>query len=47
MSMAALRNLVITALRLNGVINIAAALRRHARDPHRPLARSLATYKIT
>jgi predicted transposase YbfD/YdcC len=40
--MAALRNLVITALRLNGVTNIAAALRHHARDPHRPLA----TYKI-
>jgi predicted transposase YbfD/YdcC len=41
--MAALRNLVITALRLAGVTNIAAALRHHARDPHRPLA----TYKIT
>ncbi len=41
--MAALRNLVITALRLAGVTNIAAALRRHAREPHRPLA----TYKIT
>jgi predicted transposase YbfD/YdcC len=41
--MAALRNLVITALRLTGVTNIAAALRHHARDPHRPLA----TYKIT
>jgi len=40
--MAALRNLVITALRLAGVTNIAAALRRHARDPHRPLV----TYKI-
>jgi predicted transposase YbfD/YdcC len=41
--MAALRNLVITALRLAGVTNIAAALRHHARDPYRPLA----TYKIT
>jgi hypothetical protein len=41
--MAALRNLVITALRLAGATNIAAALRRHARDPHRPLI----TYKIT
>jgi predicted transposase YbfD/YdcC len=41
--MAALRNLVITALRLAGVTNIAAALRRHAREPHRPLI----TYKIT
>ena len=40
--MAALRNLVITALRLAGVTNIAAALRHHARDPHRPLV----TYKI-
>jgi hypothetical protein len=33
--MAALRNLVITALRLAGHTNIAAALRHHARDPHR------------
>jgi predicted transposase YbfD/YdcC len=41
--MAALRNFVITALRLLGVTNIAAALRHHARDPHRPLT----TYKIT
>jgi predicted transposase YbfD/YdcC len=40
--MAALRNLVITALRLHGITNIAAALRHHARDPHRPLV----TYKI-
>ena len=40
--MAALRNLVITALRLAGVTNIAAALRHHVRDPHRPLS----TYKI-
>jgi predicted transposase YbfD/YdcC len=40
--MAALRNLVITALRLAGTTNIAAALRRHAREPHRPLI----TYKI-
>ena len=41
--MAALRNFVITALRLAGYTNIAAALRHHARYPHRPLA----TYKIT
>ena len=41
--MAALHNLVITALRLAGYTNIAAALRHHARDPHRPLD----TYKIT
>jgi hypothetical protein len=40
--MAALRNLVITALRLAGTTNIAAALRHHARNPHHPLA----TYKI-
>jgi predicted transposase YbfD/YdcC len=40
--MAALRNLVITALRLAGITNIAKALRHHARDPHRPLV----TYKI-
>ena len=40
--MAALRNLVITALRLVGTTNIAAVLRHDARDPHRPLA----TYKI-
>lgn len=41
--MAALRNLAITTLRLSGVTNIAAALRHHARDTHRPLT----TYKIT
>jgi predicted transposase YbfD/YdcC len=41
--MAALRNLVVTALRLAGVTNVAAALRHHARNPYRPLA----TYKIT
>jgi len=35
--MAALRNLAITILRLAGVVNIAAALRHHARRPHRPL----------
>jgi predicted transposase YbfD/YdcC len=35
--MASLRNLAITVLRLAGVTNIAAALRRHARRPHRPL----------
>ncbi len=36
--MAALRNLAITALRLLGATNIAAALRHHARDTGRPLA---------
>jgi predicted transposase YbfD/YdcC len=41
--MAALRNLAITALRLSGATNIAAALRHHARDTGRPLD----TYKIT
>ncbi len=35
--MAALRNLVITILRLAGAISIAAALRHHARRPSRPL----------
>jgi predicted transposase YbfD/YdcC len=35
--MAALLNLAITALRLSGTTNIAAALRHHARDPQRPL----------
>jgi Transposase DDE domain len=34
--MAALRNLAITALRLSGATDIAAALRHHARDPRRP-----------
>jgi hypothetical protein len=32
-----MRNLVITALRLAGVTNIAAALRHHARNATRPL----------
>jgi hypothetical protein len=41
--MAALRNLAITALRLSGATNIAAALRHHARDTSRPLD----TYEIT
>jgi len=41
--MAALHNLAITALRLSGATNIAAALRHHARDSRRPLA----IYKIT
>ena len=36
--MAALRNLTISALRLAGETNIAAALRRHAVHPSRPLA---------
>jgi hypothetical protein len=36
--MAALRNLVIGVLSRAGLVNVAAALRRHARDPRRPLA---------
>ena len=36
--MACLRNLVIGVLCRAGPINVAAALRRHARDPRRPLA---------
>ena len=36
--MAALRNLVIGVLSRAGPVNVAAALRRHARDPRRPLA---------
>jgi predicted transposase YbfD/YdcC len=36
--MATLRNLVIGVLSRAGPVNVAAALRRHARDPHRPLA---------
>jgi predicted transposase YbfD/YdcC len=36
--MAALRNLVIGMLSRAGPVNVAAALRRHARDPRRPLA---------
>ena len=36
--MAVLRNLVIGALSQAGPVNVAAALRRHARDPYRPLA---------
>ncbi|KIZ17642.1 transposase [Streptomyces natalensis ATCC 27448] len=36
--MATWRNLAIGALRLGGVTNIAAGLRRNARDPRRPLA---------
>jgi hypothetical protein len=35
--MASLRNLAITVFCLAGVTTIAAALRRHARRPHRPL----------
>jgi hypothetical protein len=35
--MACLRNLVIGALNRAGPVNLAAALRRHGRDPHRPL----------
>jgi Transposase DDE domain len=36
--MSSLRNLVIGVLSRTGPVNVAAALRRHARDPHRPLA---------
>jgi hypothetical protein len=36
--MATLRNLVIGVLCRAGPVNLAAALRRHARDPHQPLA---------
>jgi predicted transposase YbfD/YdcC len=36
--MAVLRNLAIGVLSQAGPVNLAAALRRHARDPHRPLA---------
>ncbi|MDM4723549.1 hypothetical protein QTQ03_29700 [Micromonospora sp. WMMA1363] len=36
--MAALRNAAISALRLSGATNIAAANRHHARDSTRPLA---------
>jgi len=36
-TMASLRNLAVTVLRLAGVTNIAAALRHHARRPNRPL----------
>ncbi|GCB43895.1 transposase [Streptomyces sp. NL15-2K] len=36
-AMATWRNLAIGALRAAGVTNIAAGLRRNARDPHRPL----------
>jgi len=35
--MASLRNLAITILRLAGTVNIATALRYHARRPRRPL----------
>ena len=35
--MACLRNLVIGLLGRAGPVNLAAELRRHARDPHRPL----------
>jgi predicted transposase YbfD/YdcC len=36
-AMATLRNLAIGVLCRAGPVNLAAALRRHARDPHRPL----------
>ena len=35
--MACLRNLAIGALNQAGPVNLAAELRRHARDPRRPL----------
>jgi hypothetical protein len=35
--MASLRNLVIGVLCRAGPVNLAAALRQHSRDPHRPL----------
>jgi hypothetical protein len=38
--MATLRNLVIGVLSRAGPVNLAAALRHHARDPARPLATS-------
>jgi hypothetical protein len=37
-TMACLRNLVIGVLSRAGPVNLAAALRHHARDPRRPLA---------
>ena len=37
-AMAVLRNLGIGVLSRAGPVNVAAALRRHARDPRRPLA---------
>jgi hypothetical protein len=37
-AMACLRNLVIGVLSRAGPVNLAAALRRHARNPRRPLA---------
>ncbi|MGZ9887319.1 hypothetical protein [Rhodococcus ruber] len=35
--MATFRNTVIGWFRLTGITNIAAALRHHGRDPHRPI----------
>lgn len=35
--MATIRNTVVSVLRLAGVTNIAAGLRHHSRDPHRPI----------
>jgi hypothetical protein len=43
--MACLRNLAIGALSRAGPVNLAAALRRHARDPIRPLATLGITYR--
>ncbi|WP_231953839.1 hypothetical protein [Actinoplanes derwentensis] len=36
-ALAAIRNLVISLLRQAGIANIAKALRRNSRNPHRPL----------
>jgi hypothetical protein len=36
--MATWRNLAVGAMKLTGVTNLAAGLRRNARDPRRPLA---------
>ena len=43
--MACLRNLAIGVLSRAGPVNLAAALRRHARDPIRPLATLGITYR--
>jgi hypothetical protein len=43
--MACMRNFAIGALSRAGPVNLAAALRRHARDPIRPLATLGITYR--
>ncbi|WP_445009108.1 hypothetical protein [Rhodococcus marinonascens] len=35
--MATLRNTAVSVFRLAGITNIAAALRHHSRNPHRPV----------